>query len=170
MYYTTIQGCIACQWCSSLTPPFLHRITNAIAFTVAYVLMMVVVVVIYIFIYVCIYIYIYTNMYIGTIRLSYYSYCFLSCMYIVYFMVEWWERYKHIASPLLSFLLLLIVIYDGFGTYNETTIVDGILIMMMMMLYDVNLFVEYVFMYMPILFLKDKYCCGDWYIYIYIYI
>ena len=39
-------------------------------------------------------------------------------------MVERWERYKHIASLLLPLLMLLIVIYDGVGTYNETTIVD----------------------------------------------
>jgi len=39
-------------------------------------------------------------------------------------MVERWEWYKHIASLLLPLLLLLIVIYDGVGTYNEMTIVD----------------------------------------------
>ena len=43
-------------------------------------------------------------------------------------MIERWERYTHIASLLLPLLMLLVVIYDGFGTYNETynetTIVD----------------------------------------------
>ena len=93
--------------------------------------MMVVVVLIYIFIYVFIYINMYINMYIGTIRLSYYSCCFLSYMYIVwciqliiYCMDERWEWYRHIDSLLLPLLLLLIVIYDGVGTYKETRIVD----------------------------------------------
>ena len=43
-------------------------------------------------------------------------------------MVEQWDWYTHIASLLLPLLMLLIVIYDGFDTYNETynetTIVD----------------------------------------------
>ena len=39
-------------------------------------------------------------------------------------MVERWERYKHTATLLLPPLLLLIVKYDGVGTYNETTKVD----------------------------------------------
>ena len=76
-----------------------------------------------------IYIYIYICMYIGTICFSYYSCCFLSYIYIVwclqlfiYCMVE--RRYTYIVSLLLSILLLLIVIYDGVGTYNETIIED----------------------------------------------
>ena len=39
-------------------------------------------------------------------------------------MVERWELYKNIASLLLPLLLLLIIIYDGVGTYNEKTIMD----------------------------------------------
>ena len=57
---------------------------------------------------------------IRTIRLSHYSCCFLSYMYIVrciqlliYCMVERWEWCKHLASLLLLLLLLLIVIYVG---------------------------------------------------------
>ena len=42
----------------------------------------------------------------------------------MYCMVEQWEQYKHIASLFLPLLLLLIVIYDGVGTYNESTITD----------------------------------------------
>ena len=70
-------------------------------------------------------------MYIGTNRLSYYSYCILSCIYIVwcirlimYCMVERWEQYRHIASLLLPLLLLLIVIYDGVGKNSKTIIMD----------------------------------------------
>ena len=69
-------------------------------------------------------------MYIGIIRLSYYSCYFLSYMYIVwsiqliiYCMVVRWEWYKHIDS-LLPFLLLLIVIYNNVGMYNETIVMD----------------------------------------------
>ena len=44
--------------------------------------------------------------------------------YIVYCIVKRWERYKHIAFLLLPLLLLLIVIYDGVGTYDEMIIMD----------------------------------------------
>jgi len=80
---------------------------------------------------ICIYIYIYISVYIGTLRLSYYSCYFLSCIYIawciqliIYCMVERWEWYKHVASLLFPFLLLLIDLYDCAGTYNATIIED----------------------------------------------
>ena len=39
-------------------------------------------------------------------------------------MVKRWEQYKSSASFFLSLLLLLIVIYDYVGTYDETIIMD----------------------------------------------
>ena len=118
---------------SSLTSSFLHKITHTISFTVAYLLMMLWWWLLYIYIYIYIYImYKYVYWYIGTICLSYYSCCFLSCrMYIVcciqliiYCIVEWWERYEILASLLLLLLLLLVVIYDGVVMYSETIVMD----------------------------------------------
>ena len=39
-------------------------------------------------------------------------------------MVDQWDWYKYILSFLLPLLLLLLVIYDGVGAYNETIIED----------------------------------------------
>ena len=47
------------------------------------------------------------------------------CHICIVWCIRWerWERYNHIASFFLP-LLLVIVLYDGVGTYNEITIVD----------------------------------------------
>jgi len=99
--------CYCCHSCCS----FLHRITYAISSTVIHLLMIVVFV-----IYIYVYVYVSISMYIRTI---------VRCIHlIIYCMAQRWERweqYKHTASLLLPLLLLLIVIYDGVGTYNETT-------------------------------------------------
>ena len=73
-------------------------------------------------------------------------------------MVEWRKRDKNPATFLLLLRLLLIVIYDGFGMYNETIVTDwyvdnddddvGLYI---------NLLVEYVIMSVPIFSHKDNY-------------
>ena len=43
---------------------------------------------------------------------------------IMYFMIERWERYKNIASLFFPLILLLNVIYDYVGTYDEMIIMD----------------------------------------------
>ena len=70
-------------------------------------------------------------MHIGTIHLSYYSCCILSCrMYIVCYIrlvIAVWSNGgngTNLASLLLLLLLLLIVIYDSVGMYNETIVMD----------------------------------------------
>ena len=65
------------------------------------------------------------NLFVILFMLLFCHICIVWCIHLfIYCIVERWERYKHTASLLLPLLLLLIVIYDGVGTYNETTIVD----------------------------------------------
>ena len=72
----------------------------------------------------------YVYIYIGIIRLSYYSCCFLSCsMYIVcnnQLYTVWSNdgNGTNLASLLLLLLWLLIVLYDGVGMFNETIVMD----------------------------------------------
>ena len=127
--------------------------------------MMVVIVVIYIYIYKYLFWY---NSFVILLMLLFVIYVYsMENTIFIYCMVE--RRYEHIVSLLLPILLLLIVIYDSVGTYNETIIKDWYV--------DDDDDVP-----VPILSRNDNYCTfipssfvfigggGDGYVYIYIYI